>query len=64
MFDATTGCFLHSKKPDTAQILIVEIDTNEYQLSSERNNLVKSAGIYEVDVLTTLGNQVLVITKE
>ncbi|XP_039118882.1 uncharacterized protein LOC120255028 [Dioscorea cayenensis subsp. rotundata] len=63
MIDAAIRVSLCNKQQSEAQNLIEEMANNGYQWSSEGNKPVKSAGIYQVDVITTLAAQVEVITK-
>ena len=63
MLDAATEGSPCSKQPNVAQNLIEETATDGYQWSFERKKPSRTAGIYEVDALTTLAGQVEAVTK-
>lgn len=53
MLDSAMRGSLCSKKSGSVKVLIEEMATNGYQWSSKRKEVVKEAGIYEVEALTT-----------
>jgi len=63
MLDAPTAGSLCNKQPSATVTLIQEMTNNGYQWSAERSKPVNSAGIYQVDTVTTLTAQVEEIAK-
>ena len=58
MVDATAGGTINKKTPEDAYEFIEEMSLNNYQWQVMRTKTMKTAGIYNVDSVTMLSNQV------
>ncbi|KAG8491362.1 hypothetical protein CXB51_014485 [Gossypium anomalum] len=64
MIDATTGGTINNKTPEKAYEFIKEMSLNNYQWQVMRTKPTKIAGVYNVDSVTMLSNQVELLNKK
>ncbi|KAK5833771.1 hypothetical protein PVK06_017629 [Gossypium arboreum] len=64
MIDTTTGGTINNKTPEYAYEFIDEMSLNNYQWQVMRTKPMKTAGIYNIDSVTMLSNQVELLNKK
>ncbi|KAK5776623.1 hypothetical protein PVK06_044583 [Gossypium arboreum] len=64
MIDAAAGGTINNKTPEEAYEFIEEISLNNYQWQVMRTKPTKTAGVYNVDSVTMLSNQVELLNKK
>ncbi|XP_073017795.1 uncharacterized protein [Primulina eburnea] len=62
--DAAAGGTIFSKTPDEAYELLEQMTINSYQWPSERSGVQRTAGVYAVDPITSLTEQVSALTAQ
>ena len=64
MVDAATGGTINNKTPKDAYEFIEEMSLNNYQWQVMRTKPTKAAGIYNINSVTMLSNQVELLNKK
>ncbi|KAK5771136.1 hypothetical protein PVK06_047311 [Gossypium arboreum] len=64
MVDTAASGTINNKTPEDAYEFIEEMSLNNYQWQVIRTKLTKTAGVYNVDSVTTLSNQVEFLNKK
>ncbi|KAK5803030.1 hypothetical protein PVK06_030670 [Gossypium arboreum] len=64
MIDAAAGGTINNKTPEEAYEFIEEMSLNNYQWQVMSTKPTKTAGVYNVDSVTTLSNQVELLNKK
>ncbi|KAG8493192.1 hypothetical protein CXB51_010616 [Gossypium anomalum] len=64
LIDAATGRTLNNKTPEEAYEFIEEMSLNNYQWQVMRSKLTKAAGVFNLDAVTMLSNQVELLNKK
>ncbi|KAK5793306.1 hypothetical protein PVK06_034448 [Gossypium arboreum] len=64
LISAATGGTLNNKTPEEAYEFIEEISLNNYQWKVMRTKPTKAAGVFNLDVVTMLSNQVELLNKK
>ncbi|XP_073061875.1 uncharacterized protein [Primulina eburnea] len=62
--DAAAGGTIFAKSPAQAYDLLEQMTINSYQWSSERSGVQRTAGVYAVDLITSLTAQVSALTTQ
>ncbi|KAA3483462.1 Transposon Ty3-I Gag-Pol polyprotein [Gossypium australe] len=63
LIDAATGGILNNKTPEAAYEFIEEMSLNNYQWQVMRMKPTKAAGVFNLDAVTMLSNQVELLNK-
>ena len=64
MVDAAPGRTINNKTPEDAYEFIEEMSLNNYQWQVMRTKPTKIAGVYNVDLIAMLSNQVELLNKK
>ena len=64
MVNATTSGTINNKAPKDAYEFIEEMSLNNYQLQVMRTKPMKAAGVFNLDVVTMISNQVELLNKK
>ena len=64
MIDAATGGTINNKTPEVAYEFIEEMSLNNYQWQIMRTKPMKAAGVFNLDAVTMLSNQVELLNKK
>ena len=64
MIDTAAGGTINNKTPEDAYEFIEEMSLNNYQWQVMRTKLTKAAGIFNVDSVTMLSNQVEILNRK
>ena len=64
MIDAVAGGTINNKTPEDTYEFIEEMSLNNYQWQVMRTKPTKTSGVYNVDLVTMLSNQVELLNKK
>jgi len=64
LIDSAVGGTLNNKTPEAAYEFIEEMSLNNYQGQVTRTRPTKAAGVFNIDAVTVLSNQVELLHKK